>query len=48
VPAGAHQLRMEFHPAILPVSLGISLATAILLVVSAFLYRNRARSLQLK
>jgi hypothetical protein len=41
VPAGAHQLRMEFHPAILPVSLGISLATAILLAISAFLYRAR-------
>jgi hypothetical protein len=35
VPAGAHQLRMEFRPVILPVSLGISLATAILLVISA-------------
>jgi hypothetical protein len=40
VPAGAHQLRMEFRPAILPVSLGISLATAVLL---AFLYRGGAR-----
>jgi len=52
VPAGAHQLRMEFRPLILPVSLGISLATAILLAISAFLsrvfvYRAAARSLQL-
>jgi hypothetical protein len=43
VPAGAHQLRMEFRPVILPVSLGISLATAFLLVISAFVYRIRAR-----
>jgi len=43
VPAGAHQLRMEFRPTILPVSLGISLATAILLAISAVLYRIRAR-----
>jgi hypothetical protein len=43
VPAGAHQLRMEFRPVILPVSLGISLATAIVLAISAFLYRIRAR-----
>jgi hypothetical protein len=48
VPAGAHQLRMEFRPVILPVSLCISLATAILLAISAFLYRIRARSIQLK
>ena len=44
VPAGAHRLRMEFRPVILPVSLGISLATAILLAISAFRYR----SIQLK
>jgi hypothetical protein len=43
VPAGAHQLRMEFRPLILPVSLGISLATAILLAISALMYRFRAR-----
>jgi hypothetical protein len=43
VPAGAHQLRMEFRPVILPVSLGISLATAFLLVISAFVYRMRIR-----
>jgi Bacterial membrane protein YfhO len=42
VPAGAHRLRMEFRPLILPVSLGISLATAVLLAVSAFLYSRRA------
>ena len=41
VPAGAHRIRMEFRPAILSVSLGISLATAILLAFSAFLYRRR-------
>jgi hypothetical protein len=41
VPAGAHQLRMEFRPVILPVSLGISLATAILLAVVGGLSRNR-------
>ncbi len=45
VPAGAHQLRMEFHPTILPVSLGISLATAILLAISMVLYRARTRSI---
>ena len=43
VPAGAHQLRMEFRPVILPVSLGISLATAILLAIFAFTRRMRAR-----
>jgi uncharacterized membrane protein YfhO len=48
VPAGAHQLRMEFHPTILPVSLGISLATAILLAFSALLYRARTTSIQLR
>ncbi len=42
VPAGAHRVRMEFRPAILPISWGISLATAILLAFSAFLYRRRA------
>jgi hypothetical protein len=51
VPAGEHQLRMEFRPVILPVSFGISLATAILLAISAFSYRAfmsraRARSIQ--
>jgi hypothetical protein len=43
VPAGAHRVRMEFRPLILPVSLGISLATAILLAISAFVYRRGAR-----
>jgi hypothetical protein len=40
IPAGVHSVRMEFRPAILPVSLGISLATAILLAISAFVYRR--------
>jgi hypothetical protein len=47
VPAGAHRLRMEFHPLILLISLGISLATAILLAISAFVYRRGARRIQL-
>jgi Bacterial membrane protein YfhO len=46
VPAGAHQLRMEFRPAILPISLGISLGTLILLAFLAFLHRMRATSIQ--
>lgn len=33
IPGGAHQLRMEFHPVIFPVSLAISLVTAALLLV---------------
>ena len=33
VPPGQHVMRMEFHPVILPVSAGISLATAVLLLV---------------
>jgi hypothetical protein len=36
VPAGAHRVRMEFRPSILPIALGISAATAILLVICAF------------
>ena len=36
-----HQLRMEFRPEILPLSLGISLATAIVLVLCAILPRSR-------
>jgi len=48
VPAGAHQLRMEFYPAVLPISLGISLATALLLAILVFLYRKRATSIQLQ
>ena len=47
VPAGEHRVRMEFRPVILPISLGISLATAILLAISAFLYRRNARRIQL-
>jgi len=48
VPAGAHRVRMEFRPLILSISLGISLATAILLAISAFVYRRRASRIQLK
>ena len=40
VPAGAHRVRMEFRPLILPISLGISLATAVALAVLAFRYRR--------
>jgi hypothetical protein len=47
VPAGAHRVRMEFRPLILPISLGISLVTACLLALSAFLYRIRASRIQL-
>jgi hypothetical protein len=47
VPAGVHRVRMEFRPLILPISLGISLATACLLAISAFLYRIRASRIQL-
>ena len=43
VPAGRHMLRMEFRPMILPVSLAISLVTAGLLIVMAFLGRGRSR-----
>ena len=35
VPAGEHVVRMEFRPAILPISAGITLATAVLLIVLA-------------
>ena len=41
IPAGAHSVRMEFRPAVLPISVGISLATAAFLLLSAFLYRRR-------
>jgi hypothetical protein len=37
VPGGTHQIRLEFRPAILPISLGISLVTASLLGLSAFI-----------
>ena len=40
VPDGEHRVRMAFQPAILPISLGISLATGLLLVLLAF--RKRA------
>ena len=40
VPDGEHRVRMAFQPAILPISLGISLATGLLLVWLAF--RKRA------
>jgi hypothetical protein len=43
VPAGEHRIRMEFRPALFALSLGISLATAILLAFSAFLYRRSTR-----
>ena len=33
LPAGAHRVRMEFRPVILPISLGISLATLIVLLL---------------
>jgi Bacterial membrane protein YfhO len=41
VPAGAHRVRLEFHPAILPISLCISLGAAILLAFSVFLHKRR-------
>jgi hypothetical protein len=47
VPAGTHRIRMEFHPIILPIALGISLTTAILLAISAFVYRRSASRIQL-
>jgi hypothetical protein len=34
VPAGTHTVRMEFRPAILPISIAISVATALLLGLS--------------
>jgi hypothetical protein len=48
VPGGAHRVRMEFRPLVLPVSFGISLGTAILLAISAFVYRRNASQIQLK
>lgn len=41
VPAGKHRLRMEFRPVIFPVSMGISIGTAILLALSALCRRRR-------
>jgi hypothetical protein len=43
VPAGRHVLRMEFRPVILPVSMALSLVTAGLLIVMAFIGRVRSR-----
>jgi len=43
VPPGEHVIRMEFRPVILPVSMGISLATAILLLVLASGWGRRFR-----
>jgi hypothetical protein len=48
VPGGAHRVRIEFRPLVLPVSFGISLGTAILLAISAFVYRRNASRIQLK
>jgi hypothetical protein len=48
VPGGTHRVRMEFRPLVLPVSFGISLGTAILLAISAFVYRRNASRIQLK
>jgi hypothetical protein len=45
VPAGAHRVRMEFRPSILPISLGISLATAIVLAVVALRHRWNGKTL---
>jgi hypothetical protein len=44
VPAGVHQIRMEFRPAILTVSIAISFATAILLAVLAIHGLRRLRT----
>jgi hypothetical protein len=42
IPPGTHRIRMEFHPPLFELSLGISLGTAILLAFSSFLYRRSA------
>jgi Bacterial membrane protein YfhO len=47
VPPGTHRVRMEFRPLILLIALGISLTTAILLAISAFVCRRSARRIQL-
>jgi hypothetical protein len=47
VPAGAHRVRMEFRPSILPIALGISAATAIVLAFCAFVYRRSVSRIQL-
>jgi hypothetical protein len=33
VPAGSHQLRMEFHPIVFPLSMANSLAAAVVLLL---------------
>jgi hypothetical protein len=48
VPGGTHRVRMEFHPRLLSIALGISLGTAILLFFSAFPYRRRVRHVTIK
>ncbi len=48
VPAGSHRIRMEFRPAILRVALAITLATAILLLFSAIVYRRRESHVTIK
>jgi hypothetical protein len=44
VPAGSHRVRMEFRPVILPISLGISLATLALLLVFSLTSRRPLRN----
>jgi hypothetical protein len=44
MPAGSHRLRMEFHPVILPISIAISAATAILLALLAAYGLRRKRA----
>jgi hypothetical protein len=47
VHSGRHRIRMEFRPAILFLSLGISFATGIVLAAAAILYRRNASRIQL-
>lgn len=42
VPAGSHRFRMEFHPMVLPVSMAISLASALALLMLAAGQKARA------
>ncbi len=44
VPAGAHRVRMEFRPVILPISLGISLATLVSLILLCRFPRRAPRN----
>jgi len=46
IPPGSHRVRMQFQPSILPVSLAITGATAVLLAVFAFLCGRRSAPLQ--